>query len=276
MSWLLELNIFQKTCCLVAGYFSLLEKLLDLYKKDPEKYSLLNPNVTDSAGNTLLHAATKAKYSKHSHKAVEMLVSLGVSVDSRNHSGMAAIDNIKVHNDRRAQYLRVTSMPSGSYKQERKNSVANQLARARSSSRSRSGSLEDPKVPTKSAEKHKQAEEKPAPKPEMVIDNRNFKVRTAIESLQTQVTRLKEITSAEARVAKAAKERWLEITKPTTDNTDRYGPLGPKQVIVVGEKEVEEAESVLSVSDDSQKMDLKEKEEEDEEEEKVSKYTQYG
>lgn len=237
-----------------------MEKLLDLYKEDPIKYSHLNPSTTDSAGNTLLHAATKAKYSIYSQKAVKMLVSLGVSVDAKNNNGMAAAHYLNV-NDRRAQCLRVASIQSVSCKQEQKDSVAEREAAPRSRSHSSLGSVDELKV-----EKHQQVKEKSAPKPEVVIESQNVKVKTITE-IQDQVKRLQKITQADVKVAKAVKKRWLEITKTTSDNTDRCQPLGHKQEIDVVE-EMEEAEpSSPPAVDDSQE----EEKEEDEEEEKVNK-----
>ncbi|XP_071113489.1 TPR and ankyrin repeat-containing protein 1-like isoform X1 [Haliotis cracherodii] len=89
------------------GNFTLLERLLELHKSDPAKYSYLNSRVVNREGDTLLHMACKCKYNKHSQKAVEFLCNQQVPADVCNKEGKMAIQYLTTKNDRRAQFLRV-------------------------------------------------------------------------------------------------------------------------------------------------------------------------
>jgi hypothetical protein len=74
-------------CWIAAGNFSLLERLMSLCESEGGKDAGLDLAGTDKGDNTLLHVACQSNYNKHSHKAVEMLVTKDVPVDARNKEG---------------------------------------------------------------------------------------------------------------------------------------------------------------------------------------------
>lgn len=95
----------------------------------------------------------------------------------------------------------------------------------------------------------------------------------ALDKLQSLVNSLRDLTSAEARIAKTSKTMWMEVEK-SNEAQSMYDPKGPTKKIVITEKEseVKEVDVVSSASsEDAQKSEENEVDElePEEEEDKV-------
>jgi len=92
-----------------AGNFCIFNKLLDIYKDDPLKYTMLDPNQRDDFGDGLFHIVAKAKYNKTTHKATNMLVEMKLSASFKNKSGALPQDCLEnKEKDRRFQFFQQT------------------------------------------------------------------------------------------------------------------------------------------------------------------------
>ncbi|KAK7480873.1 hypothetical protein BaRGS_00027874 [Batillaria attramentaria] len=228
------------------GNFSLFDTLLLLYEQDPQKHAILNPCTVDKAGNTLLHVAMQARYSKHSHKAVEMLVSYDIPVDAKNHEGKMAIDYLTNRADRRAQYLRVAGKQPATSKKDQK--TEEEKPRPKSSSppvaQNDSGDHQRDDIIKQQQQEELQPPDEPEPSDRPNTDQqsrgdrRDLKAKDAVGILNSLVNDLRDLTPAEAKIARSAKGKWLEVEKPVVD-ASRYRPDGPTKRIVVGEAEPE-------------------------------------
>nr|KAG5695001.1 hypothetical protein BaRGS_024184 [Batillaria attramentaria] len=254
------------------GNFSLFDTLLLLYEQDPQKHAILNPCTVDKAGNTLLHVAMQARYSKHSHKAVEMLVSYDIPVDAKNHEGKMAIDYLTNRADRRAQYLRVAGKQPATSKKDQK--TEEEKPRPKSSSppvaQNDSGDHQRDDI----IKQQQQEELQPPDEPEISDrpntdqqsrgDRRDLKAKDAVGILNSLVNDLRDLTPAEAKIARSAKGKWLEVEKPVVD-ASRYRPDGPTKRIVVGEADPE-IQVTPTPAGDAPAVAVEEDEDEEEEE----------
>lgn len=230
---------------------------MSLYEKDPDKYPYLDLSSVDKDRNTLLHLASRANYSKHSHKAVELLMSKDVPVDLKNKEGKLAIDYLKPH-DGRTQYLRMAGKQSGAAVAKK-----NETAKSQSSSPvpfdSRRGSM------------GRDNEQVLLSKPKsdsFHVDRQGFKAKDAVEHLTTLVGGLSDLTPAEVKLAKTSKGKWLEVE----NSSQRRQSLSPSDDEEGGAAPT--AAAVAAGDGDAQEVDLEEEEEEEgieeeEEEEKV-------
>lgn len=91
------------------GNFELLEKLLELYDQDREKYPYLDPRSLDKTGSSLYHMAAKCRYSSHAQRAVELLCARRLPAGGKDSSGRVPLDYISKQNDRRREYLRMAA-----------------------------------------------------------------------------------------------------------------------------------------------------------------------
>ncbi|XP_064596809.1 TPR and ankyrin repeat-containing protein 1-like [Liolophura sinensis] len=97
------------------GNFDLLERLLEMYDQDQEKYPYLDPRSLDKTGSSLYHMAAKCRYSCHAQRAVELLCARRLPAGGKDSSGRVPLDYISKQNDRRREYLRMAagySLPS--------------------------------------------------------------------------------------------------------------------------------------------------------------------
>ncbi|KAL8569952.1 hypothetical protein ACOMHN_056384 [Nucella lapillus] len=205
--------------------FSLFEELMALYEKDPHKYRYLDLHCVDKLGNTLLHLACKAHYSKHSHKAVELLVSKDIPVDVKNSDGKTAIEYLKSH-DRRTQYLKMVG----------KQSVTTTTAAAASSKRKDSDATaaatkpHSPSPPVSSeSEQHPTSKRTPegggdnegeSLERRLEVDRPGFRTKDAQTWLTSLVDLLSELTPAEAQLARSSKGKWLEMGRRPPPSKD--------------------------------------------------------
>ncbi|KAK7091654.1 hypothetical protein V1264_009311 [Littorina saxatilis] len=235
--------------------FNLFEQLIALYEKDPKKYSYLDLACVDKDGNTLLHLAASTNYSKHSHKAVELLMSKDIPVDVMNKDGKIAIDYLKSH-DRRTQYLRVAGKQTTTAPAKKKSDT----------SKSQEGAAA---FNTEGVEEHAPNEagdnEYVRPKKSGAekshTDTHTLKTKDAVTLVTNLVGELSELTPAEAKLAKSAKGKWLEMEKtvrresiPDSDEDE--------------EEEVKTAATAApTASGDAQDLGFEEEEVEEEEEE---------
>ena len=237
---------------------------MSLYEKDPDKYPYLEISSVDKDGNTLLHLASCANYSKHSHRAVELLVSKDVPVDLKNKEGKLAIDYLKPH-DRRTQYLRMAGKQSGASgtTAAKKNETAKSQTSSPVPFDSRRGSV------TGDGGDNEQALP-PKPKSDSFhVDRQGFKAKDAVERLTTLVGGLSDLTPAEVKLAKTSKGKWLEVE----NSSRRRRSLSPSDDEEGGSAPT--AAAAAAGDGDAQEVDLEEEaegegvEEEEEEEEKV-------
>ena len=231
---------------------------MSLYEKDPDKYPYLDLSSVDKDGNTLLHLASRANYSKHSHRAVELLMSKDVPVDLKNKEGKLAIDYLKPH-DRRTQYLCMAGKQTGAAV-AKKNETAKSQTPSPVPFDSRCGNL------TGDGGDNEQALP-PKPKSESFhVDRQGFKVKDAVERLKALVGGLSDLTPAEVKLAKTSKGKWLEVE----NSSRRLRSLSPSN-----DEEGGAAPTAAAGDGDTQEVDLEEEaeeegvEEEEEEEEKV-------
>ena len=234
---------------------------MSLYEKDPDKYPYLEISSVDKDGNTLLHLASHANYSKHSHRAVELLVSKDVPVDLKNKEGKLAIDYLKPH-DRRTQYLRVAGKQSGASgtTAAKKNETAKSQTSSPVPFDSRRGSV------TGDGGDNEQALPRKPKSDSFHVDRQGFKAKDAVEHLTTLVGGLSDLTLAEVKLAKTSKGKWLEVE----NSSRRRRSLSPSD-----DEEGGAAPTAVAGDGDAQEVDLEEEaeeegvEEEEEEEEKV-------
>ncbi|KAK3101278.1 hypothetical protein FSP39_002361 [Pinctada imbricata] len=108
------------------GNFALLNLFFEMYGKDPEKYSMLDPSLTDWEGNSMFHIVARAKYNSTTQKATELLCDKKVSALRYNNEGKLPKDYLNKKNDRRLQFFRLASVgstaekPAPKKKQEKK------------------------------------------------------------------------------------------------------------------------------------------------------------
>ena len=250
------LHAVVRLCLLIAGNnFNLFEQLMMLYEKDPDKYPYLGLNCVDKVGNTLLHLASCMNYSKHSHKAVELLMSKDVPVDVKNKEGKMAIDYLKPH-DRRTQYLRVAgkqSVAAATKKNETTKPQTSSPVPFDSQLGSLSGNGGD--IEHTLTQKPKSDSSR--------VDSQGFKTKDAVGLLTSLVAGLSDLTPAEVKLAKSSKEKWLEVEKSSqkqslSQSNDEEGEATPA------------AKAPAARDEDTQEADVEEEvEEEEEEEEKV-------
>ncbi|GFR81204.1 TPR and ankyrin repeat-containing protein 1-like, partial [Elysia marginata] len=115
---LYALNKFVSAFMQGLGNLEFLKKLKHLMDKNSGLYPSLNLSCQDADGNSLMHLATKCKFSSHALSVVEKLCSWQCPVDLRDHAGHTALDYLKP-NDRRAEFLRSATNPTAGAKQKK-------------------------------------------------------------------------------------------------------------------------------------------------------------
>jgi hypothetical protein len=91
---------------------SLLTKFLDKYKKEPDRYPMLNPMRVNLFGDSLFHVVAKAK---NSLKETSLLCEKGVKSNIRDREGKLPAEYLKSDNDERMQVSKSKIFPICKY-----------------------------------------------------------------------------------------------------------------------------------------------------------------
>ncbi|XP_065937230.1 TPR and ankyrin repeat-containing protein 1 isoform X2 [Magallana gigas] len=91
------------------GNTGILEKFIEMFKEDPERFPLLDPASLNDFGDSLFHVIAKIKFSKTSLEVTRILCEKGVKSNIKDSEGRLPVEYLLNENDRRLQYFRLAS-----------------------------------------------------------------------------------------------------------------------------------------------------------------------